>query len=87
MNDCTQYVPLSNHCFAFTPQHSSVPLGSVLGPILFTMYIKPLCTIIESCSIIYRSFADDLQSQMSVPPDKISELLHPTQSCIRYVYA
>ena len=47
-----------------------------LGPILFTMYIKPLSAIIDSHSIIHQSFADDLQLQMSVPPDRISELLH-----------
>ena len=56
--------------------------GSVLGPILFTMYIKPLSAIIDSHSIIHYSFADDLQLQMSAPPYRISELLHSMQSCI-----
>ena len=56
--------------------------GSVLGPMLFTMYIKPLSAIIDSHSIIHHSFADDLQLQMSAPPDRISELLHSMQSCI-----
>ena len=49
---------------------------------LFTMYIKPLSAIIDSHSIIHHSFADDLQLQMSAPPDRISELLHSIQSCI-----
>ena len=56
--------------------------GSVLGPILFTMYFKPLSAIIDSHSIIHYSFADDLQLQMSAPPDRLSELLHSMQSCI-----
>ena len=46
------------------------------------MYIKPLSAIIDSHSIIHHSFADDLQLQMSAPPDRISELLHFMQSCI-----
>ena len=33
---------------AFAPVHSSVPHGSVHGPILFTMHIKPLSAIIDS---------------------------------------
>ena len=61
LTDRTNYVSLSNHCSAFAPVHSGVPQSSVLGPILFTMYIKPLSAIIDSHSIIHHSFADDLQ--------------------------
>ena len=73
---------LSNHCSAFAPVHSGVPHGSVLGPMLFAMYIKHLSTIIDLHSIIHHSFADDLQLQISAPSDKISELIHSVQSCI-----
>ena len=51
------------------------------------MNIKPLSAIIDSHSIIHHSFADDLQLQMSAPPDRISELLHSMQSCISDVKA
>ena len=78
----THYISLSNHCSAFAPVHSDVPQGSVLGPILFTMSV-----IIDSHSIIHHSIADDLQLQMSAPPDGISELLHSIQSCLGDVKA
>ena len=67
--------------------NQSVTHGSVFRPILFTMHIKPLSAIIESHSIIRHSFADDMQIQMSAPPDEISELLHSMQSCIYDVKA
>ena len=61
--------------------------GSVLGLMLFIMYIKPLSAIIDSHSIMHPSFADDLQLQMSAPSDKISKLLYFMQSCISDVKA
>ena len=87
LTDCTHYISLSNNCSAFAPVHSGVPQGSVLGAMLFTMYIKPLSAIIDSHSIIHHSFADDLQLLMSAPIDGISELLHSMQSCISDVKA
>ena len=87
LTDRTHYVSLSNHCSAFTHVHPGVPLGSVLRPIPFTMYIKPLSAIIDSHSITHHSFADGLELQMSAPPDRISELLHSMQSCISDVKA
>ena len=74
LTDRTHYISLSNHCSSFAPVHSVVPLGSVLGPMLSTMYIKPLSAIIDSHSITHHSFAVDMQLQMSAPPDEISEL-------------
>ena len=88
LTDRTHYVSLPNHCSAFTHVHSGEILRVFfLGPILFTMYIKPLSAIIDSHSIIHHSFADDLQLQMSAPPDRISELLHSMQSCMSDVKA
>ena len=82
LTDRTHYVSLSNHCSAFAPVLSGVHQGSVIGPMLFTMYDMPLSAIVDSHSIIHHSFADDLQLQMSAPPDGISELVHSMQSCI-----
>ena len=61
--------------------------GSVLGPLLFSMCVKPLSAIIYSHSITHHSFIDDLQIQMSAPTDKTFYILHSMQSCISDVRA
>ena len=61
---------LSNHCSALAPVHSGVPHGAVLSHMHFTMYIKPLCAIIDTHSIMHHSSTDDLQLQMSARQTK-----------------
>ena len=79
--DRTHYVSLSNHCSAFAPVHSGAAEVSVLGPILFTMYNKPLSAITVTHSFIHHSFFYCIQLQMSAPLI-ISGILHSMQSCI-----
>ena len=53
----------------------------------FSPCILSLCLPLSTHSIIHHSFADELQLQMSAPPDRISELLHSMQSCISDIKA
>ena len=55
--------------------------------IFFSPCILSLCLPLLTHTIIHHSFADDLQLQMSAPPDIISEQLHSMQSCISDVNA
>ena len=55
LTDCTQYVSLSNYSSAFAPVHSGHTQCSVLVPILYTMYIKPLSAIIVLCNYVMKT--------------------------------
>ena len=50
--------------------------------LFFSPCISSLFLPLLTHTIIHHSFADNLQIQMSAPPDRISELLHSMQSCI-----
>ena len=51
------------------PVGSGVPLGSVLGPLLFALYIPDIGQHIAFSN--YHVFADDLQIYLSCKPDEI----------------
>ena len=53
----------------------------------FSPCILSLCLPLLTHTIIHHSFADDLQLQMSAPPDRISELLNSIQTYIGDVKA
>ena len=59
-----------------------VPQGSVLGPILFNIYISPIADIFRRHQIRYHIYADDTQLYAECPPSDHTDALRHLRDCV-----
>lgn len=79
-------VGLADSVSSTAPLSHGVPQGSVLGPLLFSLYLLPLGSILRKHGIYFHCYADD--SQIYVPLRKSdSYCVKPLLACLHDIKA
>ena len=75
LSDGTQFVSINGYNSDLMPVHCGVPQGSVLGPLLFLIYINDLHKAIQYCKVHH--FADDTNRfHTSKPVKNLNKLVN-----------
>ena len=84
LKDRNQYVQIGKNSSNKLPLETGVPQGSILGPILFIMYMAPLADIISNHKLNSHFYADDSQLYTFFNPNKeIDVMLAKIENCIK----
>ncbi len=81
LSDRHQFVAVNEEVSYRSQVQYGVPQGSVLGPLLFTLYMLPLGDIIRDHGVSFHCYADDTKLYISSRPGEIHQIEKLTE-CI-----
>lgn len=82
LSDRSQYVKIGDLRSHTTKLDTGVPQGSILGPILFTLYMSPVSDIPKRHGLSCLLYADDTQLYLSFHHSEYSRSVNIIQKCL-----
>ena len=83
LEDRTQFVTVNNLNSTTSTVKCGVPQGSVLGPLLFSLYVAPMEDLFRAHGIGVMVYADDTQLYLVVKPDDRTSSINKLEKCVQ----